>query len=120
MARGRKLRIFQEHTVSCGRDHPREAGPRNPVRRGETSGGALVLASEAGEGPGEEVFGAWRAGKTLEISIPCEKIGARAGEALVFRVEAVRRGRVLDRFPRSGAFEIRVPGEDFEADSWFV
>ncbi|MHC4779065.1 MAG: alpha-amylase/alpha-mannosidase [Planctomycetota bacterium] len=86
------------------------------VVKGER-GGDIVMASEAGV---PAPAGRWAARKILEIHIPFEKIGARPGELLRFQVEAVRRGRVLDRFPRGGAFEVAVPGPDFEMENWFV
>lgn len=82
--------------------------------------GALVASPEAADGQAPRDLGSWAAGKVLEIAAPFDKIGTRAGDVLRFQVELLRRGRVLDRFPRGGAFELRVPGPDFEAQNWFV
>ncbi|MHC4598170.1 MAG: alpha-amylase/alpha-mannosidase [Planctomycetota bacterium] len=88
------------------------------LRRGRDPGRGDVVLAGGEEAP--PTSGRWAAGKILEISIPFEKIGVHSGERLRFQVEAVRRGRVLDRFPRGGAFEVVIPGPDFEMENWFV
>lgn len=88
-------------------------------RPGAESRGALAVEGEEAERHPRDP-GAWAAGKILEISIPFAMLTLEPGALLRIQIEAVRRGRVIDRFPRGGAFDVVIPGSDFELETWFV
>ncbi|MCU0722781.1 MAG: glycoside hydrolase family 57 protein, partial [Planctomycetes bacterium] len=64
--------------------------------------------------------GRWAARRVLELSLPFAALDVRPGESFGFQLETVQRGRVLDRFPRNGVFEITAPGRDFDLEHWVV
>lgn len=56
----------------------------------------------------------------LEIAIPFECLAAATDDPISFYVELIASDRVLERAPREGAIETRVPAPDYELLMWQV
>ncbi|NDY42164.1 hypothetical protein G3N55_04800 [Dissulfurirhabdus thermomarina] len=62
----------------------------------------------------------WAVGEIVEVALPFALLGAAKNERLSFRVDLLRDGLVLDRWPREGPLVVTVPDEDFERRIWLV
>ncbi|RJP66113.1 MAG: glycoside hydrolase [Candidatus Abyssobacteria bacterium SURF_17] len=78
------------------------------------------------EQTGEETWSEPREGgtigvkKIIEFSVSFSQLELKTGEEVKFHV-TVHKGRIeIERWPRNGYIEFKVPGEDFEASMWFV
>jgi alpha-amylase/alpha-mannosidase (GH57 family) len=59
-------------------------------------------------------------GRILELAVPFDRLGRKAGDPLRFYVELLADNASLDRAPREGIFELTVPSPDFERIMWQV
>jgi len=50
----------------------------------------------------------------IEIAFPWKELDRPAGAGISFCLEITAGSQVLDRYPRQGGLELRVPGEDYE------
>jgi alpha-amylase/alpha-mannosidase (GH57 family) len=62
--------------------------------------------------------GAFALGTVLEVRLPFARIAATLGSAVRWHVELERAGALLQIAPRSGAFVVEVPDEDFTMKMW--
>jgi alpha-amylase/alpha-mannosidase (GH57 family) len=58
--------------------------------------------------------------RSLVVSIPRSALGVELGTDFSFFVQLLEGGLQRERYPERGAIELRAPGEDFEAEQWFV
>jgi hypothetical protein len=59
-------------------------------------------------------------GQILELAVPFNRLESCPGEPIRFYVELLKGDSSLDRAPREGIFEIKVPCPDFERIMWQV
>jgi hypothetical protein len=59
-------------------------------------------------------------GQILELAVPFNRLERSPGEPVRFYVELLKGETSLDRAPREGIFELKVPCADFERIMWQV
>ena len=59
-------------------------------------------------------------GSVVELAIPFDRLDRRPGDPVRFYVELLHGDSSLDRAPREGILELRVPTRDFEQVLWQV
>lgn len=57
-------------------------------------------------------------GRILEITVPFAALGISPDAPIQMYAEVLAEGQSVDRAPREGAIELRVPGADFERIMW--
>jgi hypothetical protein len=81
------------------------------------AGGRFCLA----EGKTEMVSrGRGAFGVVVEVAVPLDEIGARAGDPVEFSVEVTDGRDAMDRLPRFGFVALQVPPADFGWENWSV
>ena len=58
--------------------------------------------------------------RIIELAIPKPVLSVPRGETLQFRLTLLHETTVLEQHPGYGSFRLRVPAEDFEAQTWSV
>ena len=56
----------------------------------------------------------------LEVAVPLELFGLKAGEKLGFNISVVNKGQVQELHPADGQIELKLPDEGFSSQSWIV
>lgn len=75
-------------------------------------------ASDASNPPAQ--IGKLAVGRILEISVPLEALGSKAGDTVAFYLQVMRGDLALERYPNVGALHFEFPDEEFIARHWTV
>lgn len=81
---------------------------------------AVLFRKEDGERSELSVINTVAARDVIEIAIPFELLGVRAGDEVHLFVTVERSGSEVEKWPYRGYVRVPVPGEDFEAMMWSV
>lgn len=91
----------------------------------QTRSGEIDAAFESSEdgvlftsAPAKDLLAHWK--RSLIVSIPRELLGIEPGHEFAFFIQLLEGGLQRERYPERGAIELRVPGEDFESEQWFI
>jgi alpha-amylase/alpha-mannosidase (GH57 family) len=69
--------------------------------------------------PGEDLTGVRAAaGRVFEVGVPLAALSLKAGEVLRLALEVEGQGHILERWPPSGAVELRVPAPESFSGDW--
>jgi alpha-amylase/alpha-mannosidase (GH57 family) len=80
---------------------------------------ACRLDKDGGGGVGKEIQG-FGIGRIIEIGIPFNDLGVKAGDKIEFRVMVSKEGQELERWPKDGAIDLTVPSENYALEQWIV
>jgi alpha-amylase/alpha-mannosidase (GH57 family) len=94
-------------------------GRRAVLPQGGAADGPVALAlRDAGSSGWERRAGSAAYGKVLELGVPWEDLGLKAGDEVTFYVEILRGDDLIQRLPYESAIGLTVPAAGFGEEDW--
>jgi hypothetical protein len=90
--------------------------------RGTTDPVITLLAEPEAHPPARDGHGRVSAGTVMELAVPLELLGAKAGDPIAFFVSVTSPGHPgghdAERYPAQRPIRVLVPGENFSGENW--